>query len=432
MSKNLSNKFLVRITIAIAALGYFVDMYDIILFNVVRRKSLLEVGVPETDLLNVGINLLNWQLVGMIAGGIIFGILGDKRGRLSVLFGSIILYSLANIANGLVTSLPAYAVFRFIAGVGLAGELGAGITLVSETMKPEKRGYGTMLVASIGVLGASFAALVSLYFHWRTAYFIGGGMGLLLLLLRIGVSESPVFKQAKDLQNIKRGDFLSIFRSPRLLRLFFQCIIIGAPTFFTISVLASGAPEFGKAFGLKELPGAEMSIMILYIFVSLSDILCSLVSQWLKSRRAAMFLFLGVLLTGMIAYLFFPAATITGFYIRIAMLGLGIGIWAVLVTTISEQFGTNIRATATTSIPNFVRAFFIPLSFLFKALTPSIGIVNSAAVVGIGIVFLSAIAIYFLPETFGRDLNFTDNTERHPSKKIIFSETKSFENTPGR
>ncbi|MEO8171479.1 MAG: MFS transporter [Sediminibacterium sp.] len=432
MSKHLSNRFLVRITIAIAALGYFVDMYDIILFNVVRRTSLLEIGVPETDLLSVGINVLNWQLVGMIAGGIIFGIIGDKFGRLSVLFGSIILYSLANIANGLVTSLPAYAVFRFIAGVGLAGELGAGITLVSETMKPEKRGYGTMLVATIGVLGASFAALVSLYFHWRTAYFIGGGMGLLLLLMRVGVSESPVFKQVQISQHVKRGDFMGILRSPRLLLLFFQCIIIGAPTFFTISVLASGATEFGKAFGLKELPRTETAIMILYIFVSLSDILCSLVSQWLKSRRVAMFLFLGVLLTGMIVYLFFPAETLTGFYIRIALLGFGIGIWAVLVTTISEQFGTNIRATATTSIPNFVRAFFIPLSFLFKALTPSVGIVYSAAIVGIGIVIFSAIAIYFLPETFGRDLNFNEDTDRHHSNKTIFREAKSFENTSGR
>jgi len=431
MTKNLSSKFLVRITIAIAALGYFVDMYDIILFNVVRRKSLLDVGVAEGDLLNIGINLLNWQLVGMIGGGILFGILGDKRGRLSVLFGSIILYSAANIANGFVTNIETYTILRFIAGVGLAGELGAGITLVSETMKPEERGYGTMLVATIGVLGASFAALVSLYFTWRTAYFIGGGMGVLLLLLRIGVSESSVFKTVKD-QNIKRGDFLSILKNPRLFRLFIQCIIIGAPTFFTISVLVSGAPEFGQAFGLKELPGAEMSIMILYIFVSLSDILCSLVSQWLKSRRGAMFIFLGILLSGMIAYLFFPAATLTGFYFRIALLGFGIGIWAVLVTTISEQFGTNIRATATTSIPNFVRAFFIPLSYLFKQLIPSVGIVDSAAIVGIGIVILSAIMIYFLPETFGRDLNFTENIHQQAANKIIFNEAKSFENTPGR
>lgn len=407
MNTGASNRVVV-ITVAVAALGYFVDMYDIILFNVVRRQSLLSLGVAEADLLNVGIQILDYQLIGMIIGGIGFGILGDKRGRLSVLFASILLYSVANVANAYITTVEQYALLRFLAGVGLAGELGVGITLVSEIMTPAKRGYGTMLVATIGVLGASFAAFVGMHLDWRTAYLLGGGMGLVLLLLRVGVRESAIFKKAKA-RNEHRADFLAILRQPRLIGRFLQCIIIGAPTFYTISILVSGAPEFGQAFGMAERPTAEMAILVLYIFVSLSDILCSVVSQWLGSRRQAMAVFLGILLSGMVAYLVFPAQSLTGFYVRVAWLGLGIGIWAVLITTISELFGTNIRATATTAIPNFIRAFFIPLSFTFKALTPSLGLVNSAALVGIGSVIFSGIMIYNLPETFGRDLAFDES-----------------------
>ena len=255
---------LFSIPVIVAALGYFVDIYDLLLFSIVRVPSLHALQVPDDQLLSKGIYLINMQMAGMLIGGIFWGILGDKKGRLSVLFGSILLYSAANIANGFVTNIDQYALLRFIAGIGLAGELGAGITLVAEVLPKEIRGYGTSLVASVGVLGAVLAYFVADMYDWRIAYFIGGGLGLALLVLRFNVFESGIFKHIKE-KNTSRGNFFMLFTSKKRLLKYLRCIMIGLPIWFVIGILITFSPEFGKAIGLTEPVNAGKAVMFSYI-----------------------------------------------------------------------------------------------------------------------------------------------------------------------
>ena len=250
MDNSNSNKN-ITLLILVASLGYFVDIYDLVLFSVIRVQSLKAIGVADDQMLTVGVKLINAQMIGMVIGGVIWGILGDKMGRFKVLFGSILMYSLANIANGFVTEVNTYAVIRFIAGVGLAGELGAGITLVAESMSKEKRGYGTMLVAAIGLMGAVVAGLVGDKFHWQTAYFIGGGMGLALLVLRLGVMESSMYKNIAH-KNVSKGNILMLFNNWSRFKKYINCTLIALPTWFVVGILITFAPEFGKALGATE------------------------------------------------------------------------------------------------------------------------------------------------------------------------------------
>lgn len=393
--------------VLLAALGYFVDIYDLILFSIVRVPSLRGLGIADGDLLSTGVLLLNCQMGGMLIGGLLWGILGDKKGRLSVLFGSIAMYSAANIANGFVHTIPQYAVLRFIAGLGLAGELGAGITLVCELMPKHSRGYGTMVVAGVGIVGGVVAGLVGDFFDWRTAYFVGGGMGLALLTLRIGVYESGLFdKLAKS--SVKRGDFFSLFSSGERLWKYLCCILLGVPVWFVIGILATFAPEFGKALGMPVLPTGGHAVMWLYAGCALGDFASGGLSQWLKSRKKAALAFVTVTALLSIVYINLFGAALAPFYGICFGLGFFSGYWAVFVTIASEQFGTNIRATVTTTVPNFVRGSLVAVSWAFTALKPGRGILGAAAIVGTVCFGLAFISLYGLRETFGKDLDYLE------------------------
>lgn len=392
--------------VVVAALGYFVDIYDLILFSIVRIASLKSLGVTGDELLSDGVLLLNMQMAGMLVGGIIWGILGDKRGRISVLFGSIIMYSIANILNGFVQDVPQYAVLRVIAGIGLAGELGAGITLVSEVMSKESRGYGTTLVATIGILGAVAAALVADFFEWRTAYFVGGGLGLLLLVLRIGVYESGMFKNIQS-DNISRGQFQHLFTSWSRFLKYLKCILIGAPLWFVVGVLITFSDAFAKKLGVEGVIPAK-SVMFCYIGLAIGDLLSGYLSQVLKTRKKVILSFITITNILIIVYLFFNHFGSFYFYSICLLLGISCGYWAVFVTNASEQFGTNLRATVTTTVPNFVRGSVVPLTLLFQFLNPSIGIIYSAAIVaGISLIF-AYISAARLEETYGKELDYIE------------------------
>ena len=278
------------IPVIVGALGYFVDIYDLLLFGIIRKQSLRDLGLNEAQVTSIGEDIISIQMAGLLIGGIIWGIMGDKRGRLSVLFGSIILYSLANIANGMVTNTTQYAIVRFIAGIGLAGELGAGITLVSELLSKEKRGIGTSLVAGIGLTGAVVAYFISKEFNWRICYYIGGGLGLLLLLLRISVFESGMYHEVKKM-NVARGDFTMFFNNATRFKKYMLSILIGLPTWYVIGVLVSFSDQFGKNLGITEAIDPGKAIMFAYVGISVGDVLIGLVSQWLKSRKKALFIF---------------------------------------------------------------------------------------------------------------------------------------------
>lgn len=407
MDQTAANKKNVKLIIIVAALGYFVDIYDLILFSVIRVKSLKGLGVPDSDLLDVGTMLINSQMFGMLLGGLLWGIIGDKRGRISVLFGSILLYSLANLANGFVTTVPAYAVLRFIAGIGLAGELGAGITLVTETMSKENRGYGTMIVAGVGLFGAVAAALVGGHYSWETSYIIGGVMGLLLLGLRVGLVESGMFKNVKS-DGVSRGNIFMLFNDGARFKKYLSCILIGIPLWFVVGVLVTFSPEFGKELNATEPLSAGTGIMWCYIGIALGDVVAGFMAQMLRSRKKVMLTFLILTAISIVVYLNAEGMT-SGQFIWLALfLGFSSGYWATFVTIASEQFGTNLRATVTTTVPNFVRGSLVLATLSFTALKGSMGIINSAMVVGFVSIAIALVALYQLKETFGKDLDYVE------------------------
>jgi len=405
-------------TVLVAALGYFVDVYDLVLFLIIGVKSLKGIGIQE-NIIEEFQSLLSIQMIGMLVGGIFWGILGDKKGRLSVLFGSIIMYSLANIANGFVDvfqdkdqAFLAYGILRFIAGFGLAGELGAGITLVSEVMSKEKRGYGTMIVASVGVTGAIIAALIGKFLSWQVAYFIGGGLGLSLLMLRIGVFESGMFEKSKR-EDVRHGNFFDLFRNKKIALKYLYCILIGSPIWFVIGILIGRAPEFAAEFGISGdgLIEREYSIMFCYSCLVFGDIASGALSQWLKSRKKAFYIFYVFCIVLILLYLNLSNVTAAVYYIMITLLGFSVGFWAMFVTVASEQFGTNLRSTTATTVPNFVRGSLVLIAILFDYLKgpEKLGNLAMAALVVTAILFAMAFwAISRLPETFGKDLDYVE------------------------
>ncbi len=398
---------LLQLSVLVAALGYLVDMYDLFLFSVVRVPSLKGLGIDGDRLLSDGLLLLNAQMAGLLIGGIFWGILGDKRGRLSVLFGSILLYSLANIGNGFVTSLNQYVLLRFVAGLGLAGELGAGITLVTEILPKQIRGYGTTLVATMGVLGAILAYFMADLFDWRISYFIGGGLGLLLLILRVNVLESGMFVKIKQ-QALARGSVLMLVSDKSRLIKYIQCILVGLPIWFVVGILITFSPEFGKALGLSEPVVAGKAVMLSFSGQVLGDLVSGFMSQSLQSRKKVIRLFMILSLSFMLVYLLAPVHDITLFYAVCVCLGFANGYWTLFVTIAAELFGTNLRATVATTVPNFVRGATIPLSALFIQLKPALGTIYSALTVGLLTLVIAFAALAFLDETFKKDLDYIE------------------------
>ena len=403
------------IAVIVAALGYFVDIYDLLLFTIVREPSLKDLGVSLQDskaVLAASTKIINWQMVGLLIGGIVWGIMGDKKGRLSVLFGSIILYSVANFITGFVQTTDQYAYARFVAGIGLAGELGAGITLVSELLPKTKRGIGTSLVAGIGLFGAVFAYFTFKFTNqdWRLCYKIGGGLGMALLFLRISVAESGMFKQVRQ-QNVSRGNLLSFFTNGKRFKKYILAILIGLPTWYVIGILVNYSNRFANAFYGENKIESGRAIMYAYAAIAIGDILVGLVSQYFKSRKKALYLF--YLFTILSGILFFSGAikTDASMYVACALLGFSTGFWAIFVTMGAEQFGTNLRATAATTIPNMVRGALPLINMMFLNLFQKDwgwDIVKSGIITGVIVMAITLIAAYFTEETFHKDLNYVE------------------------
>ena len=395
------------IAVFVSALGYFVDVYDLVLFNVLRVKSLQALSLSPAEITSVGLSLLNIQLIGLLIGGLLWGVLGDKKGRVSVLFGSIFLYSIANILNAFVTSVEAYSWCRFFAGVGLGGEFGVGVTLVSELMPKEKRGYGTMIVAATGVLGAITSALIGDAFAWQTAYIVGGMMGLVLLGLRIGLSESDIFSNLKK-SSVQRGSLKQLISSPPLLKKYLNCILVGAPIWIVIGLFMTLSPEIAQVMKIKDPVTVGRSILFFNIGFGTGDILSSLVSQWLKSRKKAVLGFLILTACASAFFLSMGSVESRAFYSVCIFLGLGAGYWAVFMMVSAEQFGTNLRATVATSAPNFVRGLVVPCSLLLTAMKHEFGLIQCLGLIQGTALVVAFIALFFLQETFKRDLSFVE------------------------
>lgn len=397
----------VLLVVLVAALGYFVDIYDLVLFSIIRISSLKSLGVEGQALEDEGVFILNMQMFGMLAGGIFWGILGDKKGRLSVLFGSILMYSLANIANAFVTDVTSYGIIRFIAGVGLAGELGAGITLVSEMMSKETRGHGTMVVVTIGAAGAIFAGLLSKLVTWQTAYLIGGGLGIGLLLLRIGVTESGMFNKLKE-KSVSQGNFLMLFTQKERFFNFLYSILIGVPIWYCVGILITFSPEIGKELKIEGVIDTSTAVMCAYSGLTTGDFISGLLSQLFRTRKKIVQIFIFFTMITVFLMLYSGIKDLTFFYYFCFQLGLASGYWAVFVTMASENFGTNIRATVTTSVPNFVRGAVVPITLGYKYFQGSFSKVDSAMIVGVICISIALFALKGLRETWGRDLNYEE------------------------
>jgi len=392
--------------VLVASLGYFVDIYDLVIFSIVRIDSLRGIGISEADIRAQGVYVINMQMFGLLLGGIIWGVIGDKFGRIKVLFGSILLYSVANFANGLVHDINTYAIVRLIAGIGLAGELGAGITLVTETLSKEKRGYGTMIVAVIGLFGAVAAATIAKY-GWRNAYFVGGGLGIVLLLLRLGTFESGMYKNVAD-SKVSKGNLFMLFNDGKRFRKYLYCILIGAPLWYVVGILITQAKEFGIALGSKEVLTAGSGILYSYVGIAVGDLFAGLLAQITKSRKLTMAVFLLLSLVSVTAYLSCKGITSSQFVWLSFFMGCTVGYWATFVTIAAEQFGTNIRSTVTTTVPNFVRGSLIPINWAFDALVKHNGMITSGYIMMGVLTLISLLSLSQLKETFGKDLDYVE------------------------
>lgn len=394
--------------VVVAALGYFVDIYDLVLFSIVRVPSLTALGVPQAALVEEGVRLLNLQMVGMLAGGLVWGVIGDKIGRLQILFGSILIYSLATIANGHVTSLAAYGWLRLVAGFGLAGELGAGITLVSELLPAHRRGLGTMIVASVGVSGAVLANAVASQLEWRAAYDVGGGLGLLLLVLRLGVAESSMFARVRA-RAVSRGNVLMLFATRERLARFVRSVLIGTPTWFLVGVLITFSPEFAKAMDVTGPVSAGNAVMFFYLGLVVGDVASGVLSQVLRSRRKVVLLFLAASALGVAAYFVVPRGGSPALFYGVCLAcGVTGGYWAIFVTVAAEQFGTNLRATVATTVPNLVRGMVPPITAAFLWARGPLGLTAGTLAVGAVCLALALLAASGLRETFGTDLDWVE------------------------
>jgi MFS transporter, putative metabolite:H+ symporter len=407
MSVKKNSNSIFQLAVIVAALGFFVDVYDLLLFAIIRKASLASLGLNAEQILSDGESLISIQMIGLLIGGIFFGILGDKKGRLSVLFGSILLYSIANILNGMVTTIPQYMVLRFLAGIGLAGELGAGLTLVSELLPKEKRSMAAGLIAGFGVFGAIFAFFIHSFFDWRICYYIGGGMGLLLLLMRVKVSESGLYTKTKD-ENVQHGNFLMFFNNKKRFIKYFQCVLIGLPVWYIIGILVTFADQFGKEFGINNIDPGK-AIMFLYLAVGMGDFAVGWLSERLKSRKKTLFIFMAIAIVFTVLYFLQGGGSATRFYLICMGLGFGAGFNVVYLTMGVEQFGTNLRASAAISIPNMVRGSLPLMLLIFKFNRNYVqDYLTGAWITGILVFGLAIWAAWFMEETYGKDLDFKE------------------------
>jgi len=408
-------KHLFSMPVIVAGLGYFVDIYDLQLFGIVRIPSLESLGLNKQEVDTIGTSIINIQMIGLLIGGILWGTLGDKKGRLSVLFGSIITYSLANIFCGFIPQMDfvdkveAYKWLRFLAGIGLAGELGAGITLVSEALPRHLRAKGTSLVAGVGLLGAVVATFtVKLSGDWTIAYFIGGGMGFLLLLLRVGVLESGMYKNLTDKAHVSKGNFFAFFTNWNRFTKYLRCIGIGMPTWFCIGILVYLSNQFGETFGFTEKVEPGLAIMWAYVGISAGDFLSGFLSHWLASRKKAIAFMMAMSLLGVLFYLFGGMQSAFTLYATCVWLGFWTGYWAMFVTVGAEQFGTNLRATAATTVPNMVRGSVAGMTTLFGFWKPDFGVIWAAALVGLIIYIIGFYSTLTIAETHDKDLDYLE------------------------
>lgn len=393
-------------TVVIASLGYFVDVYDMFVFNVVRTSSLSDLKLSGAELTHAGLDISNCQWIGLLLGAYFWGVLGDRIGRKKALLSSVIIYSVGSLLSSGVTDVPTYMFARFITGLGLAGEMGSGIALITERLHFTKRAYGILIFLVFSFCGVLAAAFAGTLLPWRTNYLIGAAGGAVLLLCRFGLPESSMYQSMKN-KNLVRGGLRIIFRRKDLRRKYFSGIALLLPGVFVPQIIWTLSPELSKARGLTEPIAAPMVLGLGFSTVILVDIVATSISEKYKSRKLASIVFLLLGLPAFAAYLLWDVRSTTEFYFINCLLAVTFGLWLVNSTWLAENFGTNVRATVATTIPNFTRALTVPMNLAFASLR-FMGLLPDIACMGVVVFALAFIGWLGLPETWGRDVDFNE------------------------
>lgn len=403
-------KLLMKPVVIVSGLGYLVDAYDMMIFSVVRTASLTDMGLSGDKLVEAGLQIMNLQMAGLLLGGLVWGMLGDKLGRMKVLFASIIMYSVANFGCGFAQGVADYGVWRFMAGFGLAGEAGAAITIVTESLPKTKRGLGVMLVVACAAMGPLLAGIVGELVEWRHAYMIGGVAGFALLFLRANVKESKVFEHVAHNKKVQRGNLLQFVTNWSLFKRYVCCVLVGVPVWYIIGIQTTLAPEFARSMGVVGAVAAGTALSFNFVGTIVGEILCATMAQVLQSRRQSLILWLLLTLGSVLGYYQLHDVTAQTFYFYCGFLGISIGYWVSLMAATAEQFGTNLRASATTSIPNFIRGSLIPMNMMFVYLHNKVGYSyeQTGLIIGGAVVAMALGALLFMPETFHNDMDFVE------------------------
>lgn len=397
---------ILSLPVILAALGYFVDVMDVWIFAANRVASLKDLGVPAEYILDVGVYLLNMQMGGMFLGGLLFGVMGDKFGRTRVMFASILAYSIGTLANAFVQDIHTYAALRFISGVGLAGELGLAITLINEILPKEKRGYGAGIIAGFGIMGGVVAALMAHVIDWRVSYAIGGIAGLILLAFRMKVHESALFSTVPD--GTRRGSLWMLFSHRERAMKFIRWVCLTLPIWFIAGIMITFGPEIVKMKYGIDITAAAL-IIVCTTAIAMGDFISAWISQIVKNRRVVIVFFM---FTSLLAFLLFIETRLTLNEIEIfflyILMSLGVGCWILCVTAASESFGTNLRATVTTAVPNFSRGSAVLTTLSIAGLKNYMSLIEAVLWVGLVVFSLAFWAILSAPETFGKPLDYLE------------------------
>jgi MFS transporter, putative metabolite:H+ symporter len=381
--------------------GYFIDIFDLVLFSTLRISSFEELKITDPTYWTVV--FFNLQMTGILVGGIFWGKMADIKGRSWSFMGTILVFSIANIINGLTSSLTVYGICRFIAGFGLAGEMGSGIALICEKVPDEKRSLYLGFVSSLGCIGAVLSGWLGDIVYWRYLFIGSGFAGILLTLLRKNLLEPDLFRKTATL-NIPRGQWKTLFQSPPDLIRFILLIFLGIPMWYIIGILWSFSTEMTSTIGLNIFTSGQ-AILWGYVGVWMGDMLMPFVSQFLKSRIFTIQICLIMMLLGVIYLFQFQPHSLLSFQLTHIFLGFTIGYWAVYATLCGESFGTNIRALTSTSLPSLIRFSSIPMMIIYQYGRDE-NELNIALGMGLTVLCISMITTYFIKDTFQKDIDF--------------------------
>ncbi len=404
------------IILLVTSLGNFVDYGDMFMASLVRNDAIVALGIAQTKeaVLAVGLNLESFQAVGFLLGCFTWGIFADKKGRLQVLYISTLVYSLANILNGLLSPEWSHVYYwyggcRLFSGWGLSAEFSVAITLIVEYFSVKKRIIGTMLMTGLGFLGVFLVSWLKFYTHilWNEFFIWGGVAGLVLLVFRFAAQESFMFLNQQTAA-IKKGSLMTLLKQKKYSRQFFLTVWLVLPIFL-VQLILKFSPNISQQIN-SEIISIALVLLIYDAFSIFSDILGCYISYLFNNRMRVLKFYLILIFLALLGFAIWPPLTTFSWYwVYVPILGLANGYWGLWGTMIAELFGINVRATATTFIVNLSRSFVLILSITFKDLDLRYGFSISVIVLTLVTCGLAFWSVFKIPETAHKNLEYVEN-----------------------